>query len=93
MALNKTDLIDEIAKRTGSTKVEAAKFYDAFQGAVTDTVAKGEEVKLTGFLAINVSERAPRTVVSLQTGKPIDVPATKVVRVRPLTHLKDAVKK
>ena len=46
----KNDLVKEISLRTGLTKKDVETVITAFPEVVKETVAKGEDVKLTGFL-------------------------------------------
>jgi len=47
--LNKQELINEIAVRTGFSKKDSEIFVGAFTGTIMDTVAKAEKVLLVGF--------------------------------------------
>ena len=53
--MNKSELIDAIAAKSGVSKADAGKIVDAFVEAVVETVAKGEEVRLIGFGTFGVS--------------------------------------
>jgi nucleoid DNA-binding protein len=44
---------------------------------------------LVGFGTFSVSERKARNGVNPQTGKPIKIAASKSVKFKPSTHLKD----
>jgi DNA-binding protein HU-beta len=90
--MNKSALIDAIVAKTGSSKVEADKFVDAFTAAVVETVAKGEEVRLIGFGTFGVSERAARTGRNPQTGAQIKIPACKAPKFTAGAQFKAAVK-
>jgi DNA-binding protein HU-beta len=58
---------------------------------VTDTVATGEPVVLTGFAKFIRVQRGPRMARNPQTGAPVKVPAKKAARITPLKAFKDAV--
>ena len=62
-----------------------------FVSTVTDTVASGEPVVLTGFAKFVRVERGPRIARNPQTGAPVKVPAKKAARITPLKAFKDAV--
>jgi DNA-binding protein HU-beta len=90
--MNKQDIIDYIAKQTGSTKTDSSKVVDAFLDAITAGLSEGNDVILTGFLSLKVKERKARTGRNPRTGAPIQIPASKVVSLSAGKKLKDAVK-
>lgn len=89
---NKQDLIAKVAEATELTKKDAAVAVDAVFAAVTDYLANGEKVQLIGFGNFEVRERAARKGRNPQTGKEIQIPASKVPAFKPGKALKDAVK-
>lgn len=90
--MNKFELIAEIAKEAGMTKIDTEKFLQAFFNKVTETLARGEKIKIVGFGNFEVSKRAARKGRNPQTGEEIMLPATNVPKFRPSKALKDAVK-
>ena len=88
--MNKSQLIEKIANETGMTKASAERAIDAFTGAVTETLAKGDTVSLVGFGAFSVKERASRVGRNPQTGEEIQISAAKVPTFKPGKSLKDA---
>ncbi len=77
-SMNKAELIDKIAKDAGITKTQANDALDAFTGAVTSTLKKGDRVTLVGFGTFSVSERSARNGRNPQTGEVIKIKARKV---------------
>jgi DNA-binding protein HU-beta len=90
-ALNKRDLAAAIAERTGREKRDVEALLNEFVATVTDTVATGEPVVLTGFAKFIRVQRGPRMARNPQTGAPVKVPAKKAARITPLKAFKDAV--
>ncbi|MGE4567657.1 MAG: HU family DNA-binding protein [Bacteroidales bacterium] len=78
--MNKSDLIDAIAAKSGLTKTDAKKALEATIEAVAETLKAGGRVSLVGFGSFSVSERGARTGRNPQTGKEIKIAAKKVVR-------------
>lgn len=76
--MNKAELIDQIAKDTGLTKVQAGETLDSFTNAIVGTLKKGDTVTLVGFGTFSVSQRAARNGRNPQTGETIKIKATKV---------------
>ena len=89
--MNKTELIDAIAKDTGSTKVDAAKAVDSLINNVTDSVKKGNKVTIPGFLTFEKANRPARIGRNPATGKEIKIAAKNVVKVKAGKTLQDSV--
>ncbi len=85
----KSEFIKEIAREADFTQAETARFLEAFQEVVTDALAGGDEVMLTGFGCFSVRRKPARKMVSF--GKEIDVPAKKTIVFKAGRTLKDAV--
>jgi DNA-binding protein HU-beta len=91
--MNKSELIDTIAERTGVTKADAEKVMKAFEEVAQDIVSKGnDKLTLTGFMSIEQVQRKARTGRNPQTGATIQVPASKAVKLTPGATLKKAAK-
>jgi DNA-binding protein HU-beta len=89
--LNKTDLINEVAVKTGMTKKDTEKVVNAFFDTVQGTLKTGEKVQLIGFGTFEVRQRQGRKGRNPQTGQEISIPATKVPAFKAGKALKDAL--
>ena len=89
--MNKSALIDQIATKADISKQKASAALEAFTQSVTEALANGDSVTLTGFGVFSVGERAARTGRNPQTGAAVDIPARKVPGFKPGKALKDAV--
>jgi DNA-binding protein HU-beta len=89
--MNKTDLVNAIAKKTGQTATSVNETISAFESVITEAVAGGDKVQLPGFLTFDRAERAARTGRNPATGAEINIPAATVPRVKPGKTFKDAV--
>lgn len=78
--MNKTELIDVVAEKASASKAAAGAIIGAAIEAITEAVAKGENVQFIGFGTFSVQERAARTGRNPQTGKEMKIAAKKVVR-------------
>ena len=90
--MNKTDLINAVAEQADLTKKEAGLAVDAVFESIQSSLSKGEKVQLIGFGNFEVRERAARKGRNPQTGKEIDITASKVPAFKAGKALKDAVK-
>ena len=74
--MNKNGLIAEVAKRTGSSKVDVARVIDASMGVIRDAVAGGDRVSLVGFGTFERKRRNKRIARNPRKPEtPIVVPA------------------
>ncbi len=89
--MNRRELVAELAERLEIDKRTADAGLQAFVDTVTDTVASGEVVAITGFAKFARVERAARLGRNPQTGETIRIKASRRVRVTPLKAFKDAV--
>lgn len=91
--MNKQDLAAAVADSTNLTKADASKAVDAIFDVITQTLKKGDDVRLAGFGTFRVAKRAARTGRNPQTGATINIPASKQPKFSAGKGLKDAVNK
>jgi DNA-binding protein HU-beta len=89
--VNKNDLVDAVAERTGLAKSDAARAVEAVLGTVTETLQKGDQVALSGFGTFVAKARAARTGRNPRTGEAIAIPASRVPAFKAGKALKDAL--
>ena len=89
--MNRRDLVAALAERTETDKRTADANLQAFIDTVTDTVASGEVVVISGFAKFARVDRAARMGRNPQTGEAIRIKASRRARVTPLKAFKDAV--
>ena len=89
--MNKTELVDAIAKETGLSKKDSEKAVKAFTDAVSKELKKKGKVQLVGFGTFETAKRAARTGKNPQTGAAIKIPAATVPKFKAGKALKDAV--
>ncbi len=92
MTLNKTDLIQKITDKSGGSKSDAQKFFDAFTDVVTSELKSGGQVQITGFGKFYVQQRNAREGINPQTKQKINIPASKVPKFTAGNALKDSIK-
>ncbi|WP_373233423.1 HU family DNA-binding protein [Cohnella sp.] len=90
--MNKTDLINNIAEKSGMTKKDVETVLNSFLGEVTDALSSGDKVQLIGFGTFETRKRSGRQGRNPQTGKSIQIPESKVPAFKAGNKLKDAVK-
>jgi DNA-binding protein HU-beta len=89
--VNKTELIESIAKSADISKASATRALDAALDAITTSLHNNDTVTLVGFGTFSVGERAARTGVNPRTKEAIKIAAAKVPKFKAGKALKDAV--
>lgn len=89
--MNRKELIDALADKTGSTKADADRNISALIEIITATLKKGDNIALVGFGTFEVRKRAARTGRNPATGAELKIKASKVPAFKAGKALKDAV--
>ncbi len=89
--MNKSELIDQIAKSADISKAAAGRALDAAVGAIRTSLKRGGMVTLVGFGTFYVGKRAARSGRNPRTGASIKIKAARVPKFRAGKALKDAV--
>ena len=91
--MNKTQLIDVVATKTGLTKKAAEAAVNAANEAITEALKAGDKVQIIGFGTYEVKERAAREGRNPKTGETIKIDAVKYPVFKAGKGLKDEVSK
>lgn len=91
--MNKAELVEELAKKTGLSKKDSEAAVKSFVEIVTGRLTKGDSVQLIGFGTFEVGKRAARVGRNPKTGEEIKIPAAKTPKFKAGKALKDAVNK
>ena len=89
--MNKGELIESVAAKSGLSRADATKAVDAVLDSVTSTLAGGGGVSLVGFGTFSVKARAARMGRNPRTGEAIQIKASNVPGFKAGKALKDAV--
>ena len=89
--MNKSELIEAIAKSADISKASAEKALDGALDAITGALKQGSGVTLVGFGTFKVGKRAARTGRNPRTGEAINIQAAHVPKFSAGKALKDAV--
>lgn len=89
--MNKTQLIEAIADKSGLKKKEAEAALNAMTEAITEALKAGEKVQLVGFGTYEVKGRAARSGRNPKTGETIQIAASKHPAFTAGKALKDAI--
>ena len=89
--MNKTQLIDVVATKTGLKKKDAEAAVNAVNEAIVEALKAGDKVQVIGFGTYEVKERAAREGRNPKTGETITIAASKAPVFFAGKALKDAV--
>lgn len=89
--MNKSELVEAIAKKTDASNASVERMVNAFIETVTTSLTKGQSVQLVGFGSFGVTKRKARTGRNPRTGDAIKIAAAKVPRFSAGARLKAAV--
>jgi DNA-binding protein HU-beta len=92
MALNKSELIEQVAGRADIKRSEAEAAVNALTEVVKETLQRGGDVAITGFGKFSVAERGARQGVNPQTGERIQIAASKAPKFSAGADFKKALK-
>ena len=91
LAVNRNDLVADLAARTGLSRADSARAVDGLFDAITDALKNGQDVRIVGFGAFSVSERRASDGRNPRTGEPMRIPASRQPRFKAGKGLKEAV--
>lgn len=90
--MNKTQLVDAIAKKASITKVDAKKALGAFINVTGEALKAGDKIALIGFGSFAVAKKPGRTGRNPRTGASIKIAAKNVVKFKAGAELNALVK-
>jgi DNA-binding protein HU-beta len=89
--LNKTEMIEHMAKHADISKAAAGRALEAFMMGVRTNLKRGSSVTLVGFGTFAVTKRAARSGRNPRTGETIKIKSAKLPKFRPGKALKDSL--
>lgn len=97
--MNKTDLVEKVARKTGMTLRDSKIVVDAIfstvpkEGIIATELNAGRKVQITGFGTFQIRKRKKREGRNPQTGEPIQIPASRFPSFSAGRTLKDRVRR
>ena len=72
--VTKANIVEEIAKESGLTKIETKKVVDGMIDKIIDIISQGDRIELRGFGVFKSKSRKPRMARNPKTGElvPLD---------------------
>ena len=90
--MTKIELIHKASECCGLSQKDVGSCLNSIIETIQKELSDGEDVVIPGFGSFSVAERSARQVRNFQTGKMMQIPATKTVKFKVGKTLKDAVK-
>jgi len=92
--MNKTEMAKDLASKCGITNGQATEVLNALfgeHGIITNGLAAGDTIRVTGFGTWSTKQRKARTATNPRTGAPIHVPAKRAVAFKAGKTLADRI--
>src|SRR5258707_11851120 len=89
--MTKADLVEKVAREADMTKKDAEQLVEIIFDSITETLNKGEKIKLRGFGSFRVRERNSRKGRNPKTGDSVSIPAKRVAYFNPGKELKELI--
>lgn len=89
--MNKADLINKVAEKSGLTKTKTSEVIDTLVETMQEALSSGEKITLVGFGSFNVSKREAREGRNPSNNEKIQIPAKTVVRFKTGKELNESL--
>ena len=93
MTITRKELAAILSEKTGFTVKESAEFLDRVFEILTETLERGEKIKIHGFGNFVVREKRARRGRNPKTGEPLQISGRRVVTFKPSPILRKALNK
>ncbi|AEY67919.1 MULTISPECIES: HU family DNA-binding protein [Eubacteriales] len=91
--MNKSELVDKMAEKSGLSKKDSDKALNAMLESVEEALTSGDKVQLIGFGSFEVKQRAARKGRNPQTMEEINIPESKAPVFKAGKDLKEMINK
>ena len=91
MAITKLELADHLNKKMGLPKKDCLNFVNTFFNEISNSLEKGEEVKLSGFGNFSLLKKKARPGRNPKPGKEYIISARPTISFKPGRKLKDKI--
>jgi len=91
LLMNKNDLVSAVTGSAGLSRADATRAVNSVFDNITNSLQKGDEVRLVGFGTLSVAQRKATTGRNPRTGEVIQIAARKQAKFKAGKALKEAV--
>jgi DNA-binding protein HU-beta len=89
--MNKADLVNEIASKTGLTKNKTNEVVDILVSSIQNALTSGDRVTLVGFGTFDTVTRKARKGRNPKTNEEINIPSKRAARFKAGSNLSNVV--
>jgi len=89
--MTKADIVERVAEKTGFSKKDSVELVELVFETLKDTIAGGENLKISGFGNFNVRQKADRRGRNPQTGEEITIEARRILTFKASHMLKQSI--
>lgn len=77
--MTKADIVENIYDKVGFLKKDVSEIVELVFETIKETLARGEQVKISGFATFTVKQKRPRKGRNPQTGDDMTISARRVI--------------
>jgi integration host factor subunit alpha len=87
----RTELSEAIYRKVGLSRAESARLVEQVLGEISDTLAAGKDVKLSGFGTFILCNKGERVSRNPKTGVEVPIEQRRVMPFKPSNNLKACI--
>ena len=91
MALTKNDIVEKITDQLEFTRKDSLDLLEGVISIIKQTLASGEDIKISGFGKFEVKQKADRRGRNPQTGEDLTIEARRILTFKPSALLRDEI--
>jgi integration host factor subunit alpha len=89
--LTRADLAESVVRKVGLPRNESQELVELVLHEISDSLAKGEQVKLSSFGSFGIRQKGQRIGRNPKTGKEVPITPRRVLVFRPSNIMKDRI--
>ena len=89
--LTRMDLSEAVFREVGLSRNESAELVESVLAHISDSLVRGEQVKISSFGTFSVRQKAARIGRNPKTGEEVPIQPRRVLTFRPSHLMKDRV--
>lgn len=91
--ITRADLCESVYRKVGLSRSESAELVEAFLDEISESLVKGESVKLSSFGSFVVRSKNERIGRNPKTGEEVPISPRRVLVFKPSNVMKDKINK
>jgi integration host factor subunit alpha len=89
--LTRADLAEAVVRKVGLPRNESQELVELVLNEISDSLARGEQVKLSSFGSFGIRQKGERVGRNQKTGKEVPITPRRVLVFRPSNIMKDRI--